>query len=88
MNCQPEGGGERVVSQGKERALSDNSGYPPVDEDATDRLRASFDRIYAPEKKRLVKLLASANKKGMGLANYKGAPGDAAAVLAWLVQGW
>eukprot|EP00928_Gymnodinium_smaydae_P090957 TRINITY_DN74663_c0_g1_i1.p1 TRINITY_DN74663_c0_g1~~TRINITY_DN74663_c0_g1_i1.p1 ORF type:complete len:407 (-),score=60.84 TRINITY_DN74663_c0_g1_i1:182-1336(-) len=62
--------------------------HPPVDEDASEYLRGQFDRLYEPEKKRLVQVLTQAHKKGMGLANYKGATGSEDDVQAWLEKSW
>jgi hypothetical protein len=74
-------------SKGAQSVHSWTHPHPPVDTDAAE-LRHVFDELMAEENSRLVRLLAKANTKGMGLANYEGKPGSEEDVKAWLEASW
>eukprot|EP00928_Gymnodinium_smaydae_P088639 TRINITY_DN72705_c0_g1_i1.p1 TRINITY_DN72705_c0_g1~~TRINITY_DN72705_c0_g1_i1.p1 ORF type:complete len:420 (+),score=86.01 TRINITY_DN72705_c0_g1_i1:117-1376(+) len=73
---------ERVVSHQWTHA------HPPLEEDVPKTLIEGIRDMLKDDSELLIKTLAKGSKKGMGLANYKGAPGDEHAIAEWLNAGW
>eukprot|EP00928_Gymnodinium_smaydae_P054541 TRINITY_DN38294_c0_g1_i1.p1 TRINITY_DN38294_c0_g1~~TRINITY_DN38294_c0_g1_i1.p1 ORF type:complete len:412 (-),score=37.34 TRINITY_DN38294_c0_g1_i1:128-1363(-) len=62
--------------------------HPRLDQDAPQETLQYFHDLLSQDMQLLTKLLAEGNAKGMGLANYAGAPGDEKAISEWLKAGW